>query len=1051
MEVPPTRDVEIDEIPEFEVIPVEMRRSGEHADGVGEAIPRRVKLTKEIMERFDFTPQCPGCINMRLNRPHRAHTEQCRERVEEKVREDAALRWRVEAAHARQAAWTERERIRLGMPSAEPAIAEEEMEGRDMEVHTPPMSPGGDDVEIIADIVHIPDNDVPVHAEDDAAIFNHDANDNERTSRKRDRDLDDGLEIEEQMRGEIYVRRDDEAAASSSAVPNWIAASDPYQVPLGSVELIEVLGQFGVDQDRLSERVRELEQVAKEMQIMGVDVAEIFSPPRVVAIASRYGLRPGFSLDLSVNDEDGMPWDFSKKEQRHKAKSMVIEQKPWLLIGSPPCTMFSILQNLNKNRSSGEYEKKYEEAMKHVGFCIELYKLQIAEGRYFLHEHPLTASSWRLPGMISLLSHPEVACVTSDMCQYGMTQKNDRGEHLPVLKPTRWLGNSPHILYKLSRRCKREHQHQVLLGGRAKQAQVYPEELCCSILQGLRRQLTADGVISNRFVGSIAPEEEEFPENGGEWNEFCDEVGNPLESGKVREARLEEIAGLIERGTYVKVPITECYQVTGEAPIKTRFVDINKGDHQHPNYRSRLVATEIKAGNPSLEHFAAMPPLEAKKALFSLAATRNIRSKTGKKFKLGFIDVSKAYLYAPVRRDVYIQLPEEDRDKGYCGKLVYSLYGTRDAAQNWENEYTSCLEGMGFRRGTASPCTFFSEEMEARIVVHGDDFTVLATEETIREIYRRMSERYKLKLRGILGPDSWDDKEITILNRVIRWNDAGIEYEPDPRHAEYIVSALGLHSAKPVTTPGVKLALSNETEEPLDSSMHTQFRALVARANYLAQDRADIQFSVKELARRTATPTSSDWQALKRLGRYLLGVPRVVTYYLYQGKLRDISVAVDSDWAGCMRTRRSTSGGLLRMGKHIVKSWANTQATVALSSGEAEYASAVKGCAQALGFRTLLQDLGVVGLNITCMCDSSAAIGVANRTGVGKIRHLAVHLLWLQEKVRSKEIAIQKVDGVKNPADLLTKHIDQHALLRYMHELGLRAEQGRAAAAPELQ
>ena len=118
----PTRNVEIDEIPEFEVIPVEMRRSGEHADGVGEAIPRRVKLTKEIMERFDFTPQCPGCINMRLNRPHRAHTEQCRERVEEKVREDVALRWRVEAAHARQAAWTERERIRLGMPSAEPAI-----------------------------------------------------------------------------------------------------------------------------------------------------------------------------------------------------------------------------------------------------------------------------------------------------------------------------------------------------------------------------------------------------------------------------------------------------------------------------------------------------------------------------------------------------------------------------------------------------------------------------------------------------------------------------------------------------------------------------------------------------------------------------------------------------------------------------------------------------------------------------------------------------------------------------------------------------------------
>ena len=80
---------------------------------------------------------------------------------------------------------------------------------------------------------------------------------------------------------------------------------------------------------------------------------------------------------------------------------------------------------------------------------------------------------------------------------------------------------------------------------------------------------------------------------------------------------------------YVKRTFEERWQVTGKAPIKTRFVDINKGDHDAPNYRSRLVATEIRAQNPSLDHFAAMPPLEAKKALFSLAATRGFRSKPG--------------------------------------------------------------------------------------------------------------------------------------------------------------------------------------------------------------------------------------------------------------------------------------------------------------------------------------------------------------------------------------------------------------------------------------
>jgi hypothetical protein len=358
---------------------------------------------------------------------------------------------------------------------------------------------------------------------------------------------------------------------------------------------------------------------------------------------------------------------------------------------------------------------------------------------------------------------------------------------------------------------------------------------------------------------------------------------------------------------------------------------------------------------------------------------------------------------------------------------------------------------MGFVRGKSSPCAFYCKAMQARIVVHGDDFTILATEDVIKDIHRRMSERYKIKLRGILGPDSWDDKEIIILNRVLRWSDAGIEYEPDPRHAELIVSKLDLHKAKPVSTPGIKPNIDAEYEEPMNETDKTQFRALVARANYLAQDRGDIQFAVKELSRRMSSPTSGDWIALKRLGRYLLGCPRMVTYLPYQGKATNVTVAVDSDWAGCARTRRSTSGGLIKLGRHTVKTWSSTQATVALSSGEAEYASAVKGCSQALGFKALMEDLGVYDLNLTCMCDSSAAIGIASRTGIGKIRHLAVHLLWLQDKVRNKEIVLQKVDGSKNPADLFTKFLDQQAIARYSLELGLNAEKGRATAAPELQ
>ena len=263
-----------------------------------------------------------------------------------------------------------------------------------------------------------------------------------------------------------------------------------------------------------------------------------------------------------------------------------------------------------------------------------------------------------------------------------------------------------------------------------------------------------------------------------------------------------------------------------------------------------------------------------------------------------------------MKREVYIQLPEEDYEHGMCGRLVYSLYGTRDAAQNWEREYTQCLESTGFVRGKSSPCTFYSSKLDARIVVHGDDFTILAQEDTIKYVADEMAKRYKLKLRGILGPDSWDNQEITLLNRVLRWTPSGIIYEADPRHAEMIISALGLQDSKPVGTPGVKPSGQGEDEGPLSENDKSQCRALVARANYLSQDRGDIQFAVKELSRKMSCPINLDWIALKRLGRSLIGKPRAVSHFKYQSTLSGIEVPVDRNWAGCTRTRRSTSGGI---------------------------------------------------------------------------------------------------------------------------------------------
>ena len=126
------------------------------------------------------------------------------------------------------------------------------------------------------------------------------------------------------------------------------------------------------------------------------------------------------------------------------------------------------------------------------------------------------------------------------------------------------------------------------------------------------------------------------------------------------------------------------------------------------------------------------------------------------------------------------------------------------------------------------------------------------------------------------------------------------------------------------------------SERKLGNREATQYRGLVARANYLCQDRSDIQFAVKELCRGMSEPTHGNWLALKRLGRYLIGRTRVTIKFNYQKEVRNATIWTDTDFAGCKRTRKSTSGGMAMLGSHLVKSWCSTQSIVSLSSGEAD-------------------------------------------------------------------------------------------------------------------
>ena len=356
--------------------------------------------------------------------------------------------------------------------------------------------------------------------------------------------------------------------------------------------------------------------------------------------------------------------------------------------------------------------------------------------------------------------------MNGNQCQYGLVTTQN-GLTMLARKSTGFMTNSPCIVNQMDKQCPNKsgwqiHKHIALEGNRTKQAQVYPKELCQAIRVGLQLQLQADkdGQFLLANIGDPSKETSEElkktanelkmryktveEENDQELEEAWDYVsGAQLDPKVVRGARQEEVEYIHKMNLYSKVPIKECYNKTNKGPISVRWIDINKGDADRPNYRSRLVAREINTHKRD-DFFVATPPLEALKLLLSMVAS-------GNEGELVMINnVGRAVFHAKATRDVFVQLPPEDQllgEEQFCGKLNFSIYGTRDAAMNWQAECSQLLIDNGFSQGVATPCVFHRKEKGIRTLVHGDDYVSVGRLEQLEWMKKCWKGNTNSKLR----------------------------------------------------------------------------------------------------------------------------------------------------------------------------------------------------------------------------------------------------------------------------------------------------------------
>lgn len=285
-------------------------------------------------------------------------------------------------------------------------------------------------------------------------------------------------------------------------------------------------------------------------------IHEIYSPKRVNAIAELMELIPGMSFDLTTNDVDGKPWDFNIEEKRTKAEGLVREKKALLVIGSPMCSAFSQIQNLNFSKMSpNEVKRVIDYGTTHLAFCAKLYQIQMDNRLYFSHEHPHAATSWENKGIKRLLEQEGVTRIKSHICAFGMESEDKLGKGF-AKKPTGFMTNVPELAKRLELCCPGGHRHVIIRGGKSRRTEVYPNELCREIIIGLKDQMYKDGRLEAGCLGSLCP----IHEDGTDYQEYknCrfwdDFPGAPLRKEGVIRARKDELEQFRKHTVYLKRP-----------------------------------------------------------------------------------------------------------------------------------------------------------------------------------------------------------------------------------------------------------------------------------------------------------------------------------------------------------------------------------------------------------------------------------------------------------------------------------------------------------------
>ena len=399
------------------------------------------------------------------------------------------------------------------------------------------------------------------------------------------------------------------------------------------------------------------------------------------------------------------------------------------------------------------------------------------------------------------------------------------------------------------------------------------------------------------------------------------------------------------------------------------------------------------------------------------------------------MDVVTAFLNGDLKEEIYMQQPpgytQPGKEELVC-KLKKSLYGLKQSPRCWNEKLCEHLRLLGFKESAADPCVFIRQKKELQVIaVYVDDLILLTrTSEEMQQLKNDLSSRFKMKdlgkLHYCLGISVNSDES----TRSICLSQS--------HYLLKILEKYGLAEAKPVSTPAdpnVKLLKDDGCSKKVHS---VRYQSMVGSLLHAARaTRPDIAQAVGVVSKFNAEPTEAHLTAVKRIFRYLKGTVSLALQYQAKGsELIDYS---DSDWANDLDNRHSTTGNVFKMSGGAISWISQKQATVALSTAEAEYVALGSATQEAIWLRRLLNDLNVDQAKPTVIReDNQGAIAMAkNPVGHKRTKHIDIKHHFIREAVHTGTIVLEYCQTNEMTADILTKPLPKTQFEKLRGKLGL--------------